>query len=647
MKTALETIDHYLELVETERQEEREQFRIRFLETPLEVRMSNGLTLYPIHLGDVKVGLGDRLLVEIEKPDQGENRSVFNVGNIVSLWSNADHKKKPFTTGVITKARGQDLVVALDKDELPDWVDDGKLGLDLYYDERTFDEMRNALKTIRDAKGDRNEELRKLLLGKQEPYLRRTEQVFAFPDLNDSQNQALGMVHHSVDLAIVHGPPGTGKTHTLIRTIVHTLKSEKQVLVTAPSNLAVDLLVEKLALAGVRVIRTGHPARISEVVLQNSLDVQCAIHPASKSIKDLRKEADKTRKQAIKFKRSFGRAEREERRTLLRQARDLQKEAKRQERSIVKSVLDTAQVIACTISSANGSIMEGRRFSTVFIDEAAQAMLPASLIPILKSERVVFAGDHWQLPPTVKSRKASHGGLAESLFERCMHAYPEASVMLRTQYRMHQQIMDFSGSQFYDGDLAADPSVANHRLKDDPDQPITYLPIQLVDTAGAGFDEVLNPDTMSRSNPGEANILITHLISLLAELRKPDKEDLDASPSIGIISPYKDQVRLLRKEVADQKAFWPWLKRISVDSVDGFQGQERDIVYISLVRSNEKGEIGFLGDTRRMNVAMTRARKKLVLVGDSATLGNHSFYQAFMDYIDQVEGYSSAWEFIT
>jgi len=647
MRTALETIDHYLELVETERQEEREQFRVRFLETPLDVRMAKGLTLYPVHLGEVKVGLGDRLLVEVEKPNQEENRSVFQVGNIVSLWSNADQKKKPFTTGVITKARGQDLEIALDKDELPDWVDDGKLGLDLYYDERTFNEMRDALKSMREAKGDRNDELRKILLGKQEPYLRRTEETFAFPDLNDSQNKALGLVHHSIDLAIVHGPPGTGKTHTLIRTIIHTLKSEKQVLVTAPSNLAVDLLVEKLAMAGIKVVRTGHPARISEVVLQNSLDVQCAIHPASKSVKALRKEADKTRKQALKFKRSFGKAERQERRTLLRQARDLQKEAKRQERSVLKSVLDTAQVIACTISSANSSIMEGRRFSTVFIDEAAQAMLPASLIPILKSERVVFAGDHCQLPPTVKSRKAARQGLAESLFERCMQVYPEASVMLQTQYRMHQQIMAFSGAQFYKDELAADPSVADHRLKDDPEAPLAYLPIQFVDTAGAGFDEVHNPETLSRSNPGEADILITHLIALLSELPKPDKEDLASAPSIALISPYKDQVRLLRKEIADRKEFWPWLKRISVDSVDGFQGQERDVVYISLVRSNEKGEIGFLGDTRRMNVAMTRARKKLVLVGDSATLGNHSFYQNFLSYIDQVEGYASAWEFIT
>ncbi len=646
MKTPAEILDHYAKLVEIERQEEREQFRIRFLETPLDVRKAKGLTLYPVSIDEVKVGLGDRLLVEIGKPQSEEASPVFQVGRIVSLWSNTESKKKPFVTGVITKSLAQILVIALDKDELPDWADDGKLGLDLYYDERTFNEMQKALKTMREANGDRVAELREILFGEGRPYSENAGNSYVLPDLNSSQNEALKMVQLAQDLAIVHGPPGTGKTHTLIRTIVQSLKKEKQVLVTAPSNLAVDLLVEKLALADVNVVRIGHPARISDVVLQRSLDVQCAIHPDSRTIKELRKEADKTRKKAFKFKRSFGRQEREERKQLKWEARELQKEAKRQERAVLNSVLDQAQVIACTISSANNSIMEGRRFSTVFIDEAAQSMLPATLIPILKSERVVFAGDHCQLPPTIKSQKAGRDGLIESLFERCMHRFPEASVMLRTQYRMNKEIMGFSSRQFYAGELHADPSVAEHRLSDNPEKPMLYQPMQFIDTAGCGYEEVLNPESLSRSNPGEAGVLLRHLSALLKGLPKPDKDDLDSSPSIGIISPYKDQVRLLRREATDAKALWPWLKRISIDSVDGFQGQERDIIYISLVRSNEKGEIGFLGDTRRMNVALTRARKKLVVIGDSATLGNHNFYQAFLDYVDEIESYASAWEFM-
>ncbi len=646
MKTPQEILDHYIELVEVERQEEREQFRKRFLETPLDQRMAKGLTLYPVSIEEVKVGLGDRLLVEINKPQKEEPSNVFQVGNIVSLWSNTDAKKKPFTTGVITKSRATDLVIALDKDELPDWAHEGKLGLDLYYDERTFNEMQKALKAMKEAAGDRSALLREVLFGEDTPYVRKGEDAYSLPDLNDSQNEALRLIHLALDVAIVHGPPGTGKTHTLIHSIVHSLKREKQVLVTAPSNLAVDLLVEKLAIAGIDVVRVGHPARISEVVLQRSLDVQCAIHPASKNIKELRKEADKTWKQAFKFKRSFGKAEREERKRLKFQARELQKEAKRQEKAVLKSVLDRAQVLASTITGSNAPMLDGRRFSTVFIDEAAQSMLPASLIPILKSDRVIFAGDHCQLPPTIKSMAAGKSGLAESLFERCMHKFPKVSVMLRTQYRMNRMIMGFSSRQFYQDGLIADPSVADHRLSDDPEKPLLEHPVHFVDTAGCGYDEVLNPETLSRSNPGEAGVVLRHLAALLAGLPKPDPEDLGASPRIGIISPYKDQVKLLRREAAEYKPLWPWLKRVSIDSVDGFQGQERDIIYISLVRSNPKGEIGFLGDTRRMNVALTRARKKLVVIGDSATLGNHGFYQAFLDYVDEINSYASAWEFM-
>ena len=646
MNTPAEVLDHYSNLIEIEREEEREQFRKRFLETPLDQRMAKGLTLYPVSIEEVKVGLGDHLLVEIGKPQKEESSNVFQVGKIVSLWSNAEVKKKPFVTAVITKSRAETLVIALDKDELPDWASDGKLGLDLYYDERTFNEMQKAIRVMREASGDRNAELRALFFGQDEPYVRRGEDAYSLPELNDSQNEALKLTHLAKDIGIVHGPPGTGKTHTLIHAIVQTLKREKQVMVTAPSNLAVDLLVEKLALAGVNVVRVGHPARISEVVLQRSLDVQCAIHPESRTIKELRKEADKARKQAFKFKRKFGWAEREERKRLKWEARELQKEAKRQEKAVLNSVLDKAQVIASTITGSNGPILEGRRFSTLFIDEAAQSMLPASLIPILKADRVIFAGDHCQLPPTIKSMEASRKGLAESLFERCMHKFPEVSVMLRTQYRMNRLIMGFSSKQFYEEGLLAHDSVADHRLSEDPAHPLLHHPVHFVDTAGCGYEEVLNPETLSRSNPGEAGVLLRHLAALLKGLPKPDKEMLEASPSIGVISPYKDQVKRLRREAAEAKALWPWLKRISVDSVDGFQGQERDIIYISLVRSNEKSEIGFLGDTRRMNVALTRARKKLVVVGDSATLGNHSFYQAFLDYIDEIGSYSSAWEFM-
>lgn len=643
-----EILDQYIALVEQERLEERRLFRERFLETPIEERRQKGLTWYPVVMGEVKVGLGDRLIAEVERSTPGENRGVFQVGSIASLWSNGDSKSKikPFVTGVITKAKDDSVFLALDVEDLPDWIDEGKLGLDLYYDERTFNEMDKALRAMKEARGNRTAELRDVLFGKQEPYRATGDAHISLPSLNDSQNQALQLVDRAHDLAILHGPPGTGKTHTLIRTVVHTLKSESQVLVCAASNLAVDLLVEKLAGEGVNVVRLGHPARISEIVLQQSLDVRVAIHPSHKDIKNLRREADSTRRQALKFKRTFKKEQREERKSLLREARDLQREAKRLEKFILSDVLDRAQVVACTLAGAAGSLLEGRTFKTVFLDEAAQAMLPATLIPILKSERVVFAGDHCQLPPTVKSRAAAQKGLSESLFELAIRNHPSAAVMLNTQYRMHAQIMGFSSQQFYGGDLVAAPEVAGWTLAPESAEPLIAQPFHFVDTAGCGYDEVHNPETLSTSNPGEADLALRHLSQLLSLLPKPDPEALNASPSIGVISPYKDQVKLLRREANETKALWPWLKRISIDTVDGFQGQERDVIYISMVRSNPEGVIGFLGDTRRMNVALTRARKKLVVIGDSATMGNHGFYQAFLDHVDAVGAYASAWEFM-
>ena len=643
-----EILDHYITLVEQERQEERRLFRERFLETPIDVRQKKGLTWYPVHIGEVKVGLGDRLIAEIERSSALEGRNIFQVGSIASLWSNAESKSKnkPFITGVITKSNEDGISLALDVEDLPDWIDEGKIGLDLYYDERTFNEMDKALRATRDASGNRTAELRDVLFGKHQPYVSTSPSTISLPSLNDSQNEALQLVDRAHDLAILHGPPGTGKTHTLIRTIVHTLKSEPQVLVCAASNLAVDLLVERLAQEGVNVVRIGHPARISDIVLQQSLDARVAIHPSHKDIKNLRREADSTRKQALKFKRKFGREQREQRKMLLWEARELQKEAKRLEKYILSNVLDSAQVVACTLAGAAGMLLKDRTFKTVFMDEAAQAMLPAALIPTLKAERVVFAGDHCQLPPTVKSREAAGKGLAESLFEKAIAFHPEAAVMLKTQYRMHAQIMGFSSKQFYEGELVAAEGVAEWTLDQGREEPLLIQPMHFVDTAGCGYEEVHNPETLSLRNPGEVGLVLRHLSQLLSHLPKPDKEDLAASPSIGIISPYKDHVNLLRSESKEWKPLWPWLKRISIDTVDGFQGQERDIIYISLVRSNAEGIIGFLRDTRRMNVALTRARKKLVVIGDSATLGNHGFYQAFLDHVDAVGAYASAWEFM-
>jgi ATP-dependent RNA/DNA helicase IGHMBP2 len=649
MSATIAELQHLLTLLNTERQEERRIFRERFLNMPLADRKKQGLTWYPIVIASEEIGIGDRLVLEITRHDaSGGQAGIFSPGGIATLWSNAEPTRKnpPSLTGIVTKVREDKLFLAVEGDELPDWTDDGKLGLDIYYDERTYDEMEKAIKAVIAApQKDRLAELREVLLGAVPASVSTRTSGFADPALNDSQNAAIDLVLRAEDVAVVHGPPGTGKTTTLVRAIATTLKTEKQVLVCAASNLATDLLTEKLAEAGVRVLRLGHPARVSEAVLQHSLDVQVAIHPAYKEMKGYRKEAEKIREKALKFKRQFGAAEREQRKDMLAEAKHCQKQARLLEQFIFEDLVNKAEAITCTLTGSVNSMIADRRFSTLFIDEAAQSSEPACWMPIRKADRVIFAGDHCQLPPTVKSREAEKGGLGVSLMEKIVARQPVAA-MLRVQYRMHTDIMTFSSRQFYEAALQAAPSVADHHLDADPADLIAYQPVHFVDTAGCGYEEEQDDETMSRRNPGEAELCLRHLSQLLQCLSKPDREQLELSPSIGIISPYKAQVRYLQQIAVDHKPLWPWLKLTTIDTVDGFQGQERDIIYISMVRSNAEGGIGFLSDIRRMNVALTRARKKLVVIGDSATLAHHGFYQSFLDYVDEIGAYQSAWEFV-
>ena len=404
--------------------------------------------------------------------------------------------------------------------------------------------------------------------------------------------------------------------------------------------MATDLLTEKLAQQGIRVLRLGHPARVSEEVLQHCLDLQISLHPSFKDMKQLRKDAEAIRKQATKFKRNFGREEREKRKELLAEAKTCQRQARDMEDFILQDLLNKAQAITCTLTGAATRMLKGRHFSTLFIDEAAQATESATWIPIRLADRVVFAGDHCQLPPTVKSQAAANEGLAMSLFEKCIARQPKSACMLRKQYRMHEVIMGFSNKEFYHKGLEADASVANHRLDDRPEKAILYRPMEFIDTAGCGFEEAENPETMSLHNLGEADLLMVYIAELAEALRAKK-----GWPSMGIISPYKDQVNLLRERLEQTDIPHGWRPFITVDTVDGFQGQERDIICMSLVRSNENGTIGFLSDTRRMNVAMTRARKKLVMVGDSGTLAKHKFFEAFLDYVEQNDAYTSAWDY--
>ncbi|MBX9853263.1 MAG: IGHMBP2 family helicase, partial [Cytophagaceae bacterium] len=428
-------------------------------------------------------------------------------------------------------------------------------------------------------------------------------------------------------------------TTTLIHSIVETLKTEKQVLVCAPSNTAVDLLTEKLFQNGVSVLRFGNPSRISEELLVHSVDYKITNHKDYKQIKELKKRAVEYRNMALKYKRHFGKSERDQRKLILDEARKIQTDAGKIEKYIVEDLINNTQVFTATLVGSINHYIRDKDFETVFIDEAAQALEPATWIPIMRAKRVVFAGDHCQLPPTVKSNEAGKEGLNVTLFEKSIQRQ-KADVMLETQYRMNEKIMKFSSKIFYKDQLIADTSVKEGIIFQGED--ILEKPVEFVDTAGCGYEEKYEKENLSVYNPEEADLLLKHLT--LLHLRLEENKVNTQKLRIGIISPYKAQVNLLKEKYA--QAELKNVCKVSVNTVDGFQGQERDIIYISLVRSNDRAEIGFLNDIRRMNVAITRAKKKLVVIGDSGTLTKHSFYKEFLNYIDSIGAYKSAWEYI-
>jgi ATP-dependent RNA/DNA helicase IGHMBP2 len=391
----------------------------------------------------------------------------------------------------------------------------------------------------------------------------------------------------------------------------------------------VDLLSEKLTDKGISVVRVGNPARVNEKQLKLTLDHRVETHPSAKEIKRLRRQAAEYRDLAQKYKRSFGAAEREQRKALFAEARNIAKEIDKTEQYISDQVLSKAQVITATLVGANHYTVRNRTYQIVFIDEAGQALEPACWIPILKTSRVVMAGDHCQLPPTIKSQEAAKI-FGTTLMEKLVALYPESVVLLEEQYRMHEKIMHFSSREFYGNKLIANASVAHHLVVND-DQPLLFI-----DTAGCGYEELIEGSGIS--NPEEAALLTRHLENYLELVRSNG-----VMPSVGVISPYRHQVELLKILVAESTIL-KGIESVSVNTIDSFQGQERDVIYISLTRSNADSTIGFLADIRRMNVAMTRARKKLVVIGDSATLSQFDFYADFIQYAQEVDGYQSAWE---
>ncbi|MBX2897080.1 MAG: AAA family ATPase [Cyclobacteriaceae bacterium] len=634
--TSTQHLQYQLELIKLERAADLDQYRQKVLLRSLTQRVIEGVTWYPVKVVRDYVGTGERTIIEVERLHPSDKPHSFQSGKSVNIFCNAFGKpEKQHLQGVINYVHNNTLVITINPDELPEWMDDGKLGVDVMFDEMSYKEMEYALKSVSQAQGNRIAELRELFLGAT-PVLSQAVEVLPAPQLNQSQQAALQQVLAAQDLAFIHGPPGTGKTTTLVQAILQTQRIEGQVLVSTPSNAAIDLLVEKLSEQGLNVVRIGHPARVTDQTLTKTLDARIATHAHYAELRALRKRIEKIRSEASKFKRTFGHHEREHRRLLKEEVKLLKSDADMLEFYIVNDVLQHAQAICCTLVGASHPVLRGRKFKTVFIDEAAQSLEAACWIPMLRAQRVILAGDHCQLPPTIKSNEAAKAGLAITLFERGIEKHPQAASLLQIQYRMHEAIMKFSSQWFYDGKLIAHPSVKAGLLK--PHQ----QPVEFIDTAGCGFTEKQDPETLSRYNEEEAALVISETEKLVADYGVDEWNEQQIT--LGIITPYRAQVDYLNKLAAASSILEPLGTLITIHTVDAFQGQERDAIVISFVRSNDKAEVGFLADIRRTNVAMTRARKKLLLIGDSATLAAHPFYEALLNYVQQNGFYKSAFE---
>lgn len=638
---ANEQLRRTLDLIKLERQADLEQYRQKVLLQSINQRTKKGTTWYPVSLKRDYIGTGERPVIEVERTNHLHQPHSFQSGKLVSVFSNASGTpEKHHISGVINYVRDNLMVVTLNADELPEWFDDGMLGIDVMFDEMTYREMESALKEVLKADNNRVAALREILLGSEKGGMRneRTE-MQRINILNHSQQQALEVIACSEDVAFIHGPPGTGKTTTLVQAIVYTVAKENQVLVSAPSNAAVDLLVDKLSEQGLHVLRIGHPARVTEQSLSKTLDARIAAHPNYGELKSLRKRMEQLRSMAFRYKRNFGYQERQQRRLLMQEVKLLKSDADMLEFYIMNDLMQRAQAICATLVGTSHPVLRGRKYKTVFIDEAGQALEPACWIPVLRADRVVFAGDHQQLPPTIKSIEAARQGLARTLFEKGIENQPHCATMLEVQYRMHEDIMKFPSSYFYHDRLIAHESVRSSLLRPH------LVPVEFIDTAGCGYNESINEETLSRVNEEEARLLI-HLVEGIIEDIGTNAW-LDEQITLGIITPYSAQVDHLHKLAEKSSVLEPLYRLITINTVDAFQGQERDVIAISFVRSNDQSEVGFLADIRRTNVAMTRARKKLIMVGDSATLGSHLFYLKLLDFVQAKGFYKSAFEIRT
>ncbi len=586
-------------------------------------KVKRGLCWFPATVGRNYYNSLNQLVVEITRTEDTDIEHNFEFGKPVCFFhqsGNGDIKYLSFNATVSYADETRMVVAMPGMGAMMDLQQQERLGVQLFFDETSYRTMFEALGDVLRAKDNRLAELREIILGSVKPSFRELYPV-RFPWLNPTQETAVNKVLCARDVAIVHGPPGTGKTTTLVEAIYETLHREPQVLVCAQSNMAVDWISEKLVDRGVNVLRIGNPSRVNDKMLSFTYERRFEAHPSYPELWSIRKEL-----RALSGKTRRGNYEERER--MRHHIGKLRDRATALEVQINAELFDAAHVIASTLVSSNHRLLDHRHFGTLFIDEAAQALEAACWIAIRKADRVILAGDHQQLPPTIKCYEAAKKGLDRTLMELIVAHKPNAVSLLKIQYRMHEDIMRFSSEWFYDGELQAAPEV-RHRGILDWDMPISW-----VDTSEMDFKEEFVGETFGRINKDEANLLLEHLLAYIDRIGS--KRIIDERIDFGIISPYKAQVQYLRSKVKSTTAFRPFRSLISINTVDGFQGQERDVILISLVRANEQGEIGFLRDLRRMNVAITRARMKLIIFGDAQTLGHHPFYKKLQNSLKEL-----------
>lgn len=638
-------------LLQLEYYTEKEAFRKLTEQMGMQRKVKRGDAWFPLQVGKSFYNSLNQTAIEVFRTSDQDIEHNFEFGRPVMFFrSEGSEELKYFSfTGTVSYVDGDRMVVTVPDSapllELQQSTD--PIGVQLSFDESSYKLMFEALDRVMKAKNNRLAYLRDLFYSHQKAG-RFSFEPMKFPWLNPTQERAVNEVLWAKDVAIVHGPPGTGKTTTLVEAINETLMRESQVLVCAQSNMAVDWISEKLVDRGINVLRIGNPTRVNDKMLGFTYERRFESHPDYPQLWAIRKAIRELRKNRKKGSENY------------HQKMDrLKSRAAEIELRINAELFGEARVIACTLVGSAHHLLEGMKFGTLFIDEAAQALEAACWIPMRRASRVILAGDHCQLPPTVKSIAALRAGLGKTLMERIAENKPEVVTLLKIQYRMNDEIMRFSSDWFYGGKVESAPQI-KYRSVLDYDHPITWIdtsneenqitiegedaPEDSASTSSSvsaanqnsdlNFKEQFVGESFGRINKAEAELTLLTLAEYFTKIGK--QRVLEERIDVGIISPYRAQVQYLKKLIKKYEFFKPYRRLISVNTVDGFQGQERDVILISLVRSNDEGQIGFLKDLRRMNVAMTRARMKLIILGNKDTMTKHPFYKKLWEYVEAI-----------